>query len=432
MTRALVLALFLLPAVCHAGPYAWGPEERLTTNTTIGETGLNHGALTLDSWGRLTAAWAEQDGPNANFRIYSRTREVNGTWNPAELAVNFHAAYAGTTLGAKFPALVTLPGDTLLMVWHDYRVAGIDNLELFTKLRAPGAAWGDSATEVRLTTSQHPESGGDNSYLPSLALAAAGSVHAVWYDYRYDGDNAEILTKSRVNGGWDLTPGDAADANVSQNAGDSNFPAVAATADGSLHVAWRDNSSGGGFRIHYKRRTPGGTWTDAAVLSPPNAAADGVTLATAPDGTVVAAWSDPREGTKAVFTRERSPAGVWGPPRRVSPSGAGAEEPALAVTPGGRRVVAWQDARISIFNRQIFVQCAEAGAAWDSTGASDVQISLGGSGKSSRPTLRADAAGRVFVLWQDARHGKEEIYFRAATDVHVGVDGAPPRPALAA
>ncbi len=404
----------------------WGPEERLTTKGTVSETGLNHGALAMDSWGRLTAAWAEQDGPNSNFQINTRTRELGGVWGPDETAVVFNATYIGEGLGAKFPSLVTLPGDTLLMVWHDYRVAGINNLELFTKVRAGGEAWGDSTTETRLTTTAHPETDGDNSYLPNLVVAPDGTAHVAWYDFRYDGDNAEILFKSRTGGAWDTTPGDGPDENVSANPSDSNFPALASGPDGALHAAWRDNANGG-FRILYRHRPPGDAWSAPDTLSPPSAAADGVALDVAPDGTLVAVWADPREGTKAVYLRERTPGGVWGPPTRVSPAAVGAEEPDISVDPSGRRHVAWQDGRVSVFNRQVFYQSAAAGAGWDSTGAGDTQISFGVSGKSSRPTLHADGAGRVFVLWQDTRHTKEEIYFRAAQDPSTATSTVTPR-----
>jgi len=387
----------------------------------VAETGLNHGALAADSQGRVTVAWAEQDGPRANFQIYTQVREPGGFWQSPELAVAFDTSYAGSTLGAKFPALAHVADDSLLMVWHDYRVGGILNLELFTKIRGPGEAWGDSTGETRLTHSNHPETLGDNSYVPGLAVTPDGSAHTVWYDYRFEADHAEILFKSRVDGGWDLTPGDAPDTNLSINAGESHFPAITTGPDGSLHVAWRDDT-GGWFRIAYRSRNTGGVWSATEWLSPDGVTADGVALAVASDGAVIAVWSDTRTGSKAVYSRERaSGSGVWGPPMRVSPDGVGAEEPAVAVGPTGRRRVAWQDARVSVFNREIFHQAMDAGGVWDSTGVSDFQVSAG-SGKSSRPTLLAVGA-EAFVVWQDARHGAEEIYFRALSGDVTAVSG---------
>ncbi len=416
------------PASAHA--LEWGPEERITTAGTVSETGLNHGALAVDSWGRLTAAWAEQDGPNNNFRIYTRTREVTGAWGSLELAVDYLPSYVGTGLGAKFPALAYLAGDTLLMVWHDYRAAGIQNLELFTKVRPPGAAWGDSTSELRLTTSQHPETNGDNSYVPTVAVDTDGVAHVAWYDYRFDNDAGEILFKSREDGMWNVAPGDAPDLNVTANPGDSQFAALVAGPDGSLHLAWRDNTDGS-YRILYRERSAAGAWGAQVALSPPGVSADGATLAVASDGTVVAAWADARGGDKAVYLRERPAGGAWGPPRRVSPGGVGAEEPALAIDAEGRRHLTWQDARVSVFNREIFYQAIAAGSAWDSTGASDTRLS-DGSGKSSRPSMLTDRAGRVFVLWQDARHGNAEIYFRAEQGSTTATQDLHPPPAARA
>jgi hypothetical protein len=342
------------------------------------------------------------------------------------LAVDYLPTYVGTGLGAKFPALAYLTGDTLLMVWHDYRVAGIQNLELFTKVRPPGAAWGDSTSELRLTTSQHPETNGDNSYVPNVALDANGVAHVAWYDYRFDNDAGEILFKSRHNGAWEVTAGDEADRNISVNTGDSQFVALAAGPDGSLHAAWRDNSDGS-YRILYRERDAAGVWGSQVALSPPGVSADGATLAVADDGTVVAAWADARGGDKAVYSRERPAGGAWGSPWRVSPGGAGAEEPALSIDAEGRRHLAWQDARVSVFNREIFYQAIVAGSAWYSTGASDTRVS-DGSGKSSRPSMLVDRAGRVFLLWQDARHGNPEIYFAAGQEMTTGLDQPAPRP----
>jgi hypothetical protein len=107
----------------------------------------------------------------------------------------------------------------------------------------------------------------------------------------------------------------------------------------------------------------------------------------------------------------------------------GAEEPAAAVGPDGRRHLAWHDARVSLFNREVFHQETAAGATWDSTGASDTRLS-DGSGRSARPTILVDDLARVFVLWQDERHGPAEIYFRASATATATEPTPAPRVAL--
>ena len=331
----------------------WGPEQRLTNNLTIAETGLNNGALAVSSMGAVTAAWAERDGPNNNFRIYTKTR-TGSLWQSQVLAVDFHDTYAGEVLGAKFPALVHVPGDSLVMVWHDYRVAGILNCELFTKTLPPGAAWGDSSSETRLTTSMHPETNGDNSLVPSLTLTPDGTAHVAWYDYRFDADYSEILFKSRTGGAWNLMPGDGPDTNVSNNSGESHFPSLVSGVDGVLHLAWRDNVLGS-YQILYASRTPAGTWSPPVPLSPPGVPASGVCLAVSGDNTLGAVWSDSRSGGAAVYYREL-PAGLsWSPPQRISPTNVGASTPVITIDSSGARHVVWDDARVSVFDRNIFL-----------------------------------------------------------------------------
>jgi hypothetical protein len=268
--------------------------------------------------------------------------------------------------------------------------------------------------------------------MPNLALAPDGTAHLVWYDYRHDGNNAEILFKSRTGGAFDVAPGDGPDLNLSGNAGESHFPALAAGPDGTLHVAWRDDSTGS-FRIRYCQRSPEGIWGAGEWLTPEGVPADGVTLAAAPDGSLLAAWADARTGGKAIHTRMRSAAGPWGPTRRATPDTDGAEDPALARDPEGTWHLLWQDARISAFNREIFAQSSADGVTWDSTGATHTRLCDGG-GLSSRPTLLAGQDGMLFVVWQDARHGSAEIYFRAGFPSSVSVpdaDSGPVRPLFA-
>ena len=57
-----------------------------------------------------------------------------------------------------------------------------------------------ATADVRLTTTSHPETNGDNGYVPVPAASAGGDLHVVWYDYRYDGNAGEILAKDRPFG----------------------------------------------------------------------------------------------------------------------------------------------------------------------------------------------------------------------------------------
>ncbi len=418
-------ALALLMTFTWVAPASAATEVRLTSTSTDSETGLNHTPLCLDSQNRLHFVWAEQDGPRGNYQIHERVR-VNDQWQPSTLVVPYRAEFPGSLLGVKFPSLVRGAGDTLHLAWHDYRIDGINNAEIFYKKTCDNAPWDSSiVSEVRLTTSNHPETNGDNSYVPTLYADRSGVVHLAWYDFRFDGSAAEILYKVRRGGAWDTTPGDAPDLNVSNTAGDSQFPAMVVDVWGRVHVAWQDDSSGN-HRILYSIRT-----MDNGPFAAPEAVTTHAQAAVAPamtvDGTgrVTLAWVDARDGSRRIYTRRREWNGVWSPERAATPNGYNADEPALAADEFGQVHLAWHDTRISALNREVFLQSAPAGADFDATGARDVRVS-NGTGSSTRPSLLADPGGWLYVVWKDRRDGNNEIYFSEfalSSPVAVGEEG---------
>lgn len=414
--RGLTILAALLPplaateALAGAPLTTWGVEERLTQTTTDSETGLNHGAIAVDATGTVHVVWAEQDGPRGNYQVYTR-RHTAGAWGAAALVVPYRVESVGNLLGAKFPSLVCDRDDTLHLAWHDYRVAGINNAEIYYASCSASAAWDTSeAAELRLTTSQHPESGGDNSYVPTLTVDRHGDLDVVWYDFRYDGNAGEILTKRRRNDTWDTSPGDAADLTVAPSTGDSQFPAAVVDGWGHLHVAWQDDTAGN-LRIRYARRDavtgtfdPVQELTTAAQATAPALAVDGL-------GRIYAAWVDTRDGARRIYTRRRDPDGTWTMELPATPPGVNADEPALAVDAWGQAHLAWNDTRHGATNREILLQSIPPAGSWDDSGASDVRIS-NAAGSSTRASLATDGAGRVLIVWKDRRDGNNEIYAR--------------------
>jgi hypothetical protein len=421
-----------LSTVALAGAM-WGPEERVTTTTTDSETGFGHHPMVVDAAGTLHLAWSEQDGVRGNYQVRLARRAPGGAWSAPELVVPFRPEGVGSLLGAKYPSLAVGPGDTIHVAWHDYRHGGIQNCEIYYKAAAATAAWDTSAaSETRLTTTNHPETNGDNGYVPTLLADDDGTLHVTWYDFRFDGSAADIFTKSRRNGGWDTTPGDAADPRVAETPGDSQFPDAALDPWGGLHVVWQDDTAGN-WRILYARRPFRAPEFEAPVALTEHAfAATSPVVAIDGTGRVVVAWADAREGSRRIRARYRESNGPWSPDRPASPPGFAADEPALAVDGFGRAWLAWHDTRYGATNREILVQCAAAGADFDSTGAADVRVS-NATGNSTRPSLLSDPAGaRLFVAWRDRRDGNHELYLREAVlAAPVGVPDEAPRPPAA-
>jgi hypothetical protein len=231
-----------------------------------------------------------------------------------------------------------------------------------------------------------------------------------WYDYRYDGWNAEILTKSRpVAGNWDLTPGDAADDRVTNDGGHSELVDLAVDSSGDVHAVWRSVEAGG--RIRYARRdSDSGVWDAPFLVDGAATVVGGPALAVDADDRVHVVWPDGRDGGRALYTRTRAVGGTWSAEARLTDPGDGGDEPALDADDDGTLHLVFSDRRVSLLNAEIFHRSLAPGAAWDTTGASDLRISEA-SGSSARPSVDA-TGGVVSVMWRDARDGNREIYFR--------------------
>jgi hypothetical protein len=262
---------------------------------------------------------------------------------------------------------------------------------------------------VRLTTTDHPEVLGDNGYVPVPAAASDGALHVVWWDYRFDGDRAEILAKTRPAGGaWDLTPGDSADVRVTTDTDHSELPAIAVNAAGRLHAAWR--SIGAGASILYAERDAGGAWSSPADIDLGGLPQGAPALALDGTGAVHVVWPDARAGGRALFTRVRV-SGAWSPSvEGITAPAHGADEPSLASDEDGALHLVWSDARHGFFDREIFHRTKPLGAPWDTAAASDFRVSSA-DGNSTRPSVVAHGAV-VSIAWKDERSGNHDLWIR--------------------
>ena len=138
---------------------------------------------------------------------------------------------------------------------------------------------------------------GGESNQPTVAVAQDGSVYVAWSDN--SGGDEEIYVKRWNGGSWQAVgSGSASGGGISNNSGQSKWAAIAVAADGTPYVAWRDWSSGKG-QI-YVRRWNGSQWQEVGSGS---AAGGGISdssadsgrapsIAIGLDGTPYVAWRD--------------------------------------------------------------------------------------------------------------------------------------------
>jgi hypothetical protein len=411
----------------------WGPELPLLESPGVeSKVGFSNGAIAATTDGRVHIVWSEQDAErdgSLRHQIYAIEIDAGGDPGTAALIVPYPAAYPGQTgLGAKWPSLALTAAGGLALVWHDYRVDGINNAEIFFKERPPGTEWNpDPAADLRLTTTLHPETQGDNSLLPTIRRAPDGSLRVAWYDYRFDGSNAEIMSKARpADGEWDLTPGDSADERVTENSGNSVDPDLAFAADGTAHLLFSDNS-GDLYAIYHTWLAPGATgWSTPERLTPAGVLGRAPTIAAgAAGGAMVAAWEDGRDGATRIYSADLdTTGGTWSSARPVTPEGSSATAPALATGPGGGNPLVFCDRRTGALERVVWLQSRAPGGIWDPSGASDERVSLGSRGED--PEICAAPDGRLIVAWIDRRSDpRGDIWCRIRSAPPSGIGSGP-------
>lgn len=181
---------------------------------------------------------------------------------------------------------------------------------------------------------------------PTPAIRDDGEAVVVWTQEDGDGNVPVYLAARAPDGTWDVPSGPD----------DTFSPAIGRAAcatprygpDGALWVVWYQDV-GRGNQVFAAHRDPDGTWIEPGdqpiALSSERADALDPALATGPDGSIIAAWTERRPGEPWRIASRRRPAldgSPWGELEFLSEDdGDDALEPALAVGDHGRILAAW-------------------------------------------------------------------------------------------
>ncbi len=237
------------------------------------------------------------------------------------------------------------------------------------------------------------------------------------------GSEQQALADEPEGGRWaELGAGSATGGGISANDGYSQSPSLATGPGGTKIVAWADNEAGDSEI--YVRRWNGAIWAEMGSGSASGGGISGndgdsysPSLAIAPDGTVVVAWADESEDDVEIYVRRWNGA-AWVEMGSGSASGGGISDndgdswsPSLALGPDGMPIVAWDDE--SKDDGEIYVRRWN-GSSWVEMGsgsASGGGISMN-SGFSAYPSLAVNSYGTPIIAWEDDTGGDADIYIR--------------------
>ena len=376
----LAVALLSTLAPCaHAG---WCPDEQISYNT--GHSGLspsNAKCVAFDSSGMAHAVW--HDDTPGNYEImYLRFDSL--TVFPAEpRRLTWNAGIS------RDPGVALLSDSSVFATWtedSDNPVTVID----FARFFPDSAALADSGSV------------GGPLYACTNAAVAAGpdtSAHVVWI--QKTGLTYNVFYR-KWHFGWVGEP-----LNISQTSGNCSNPCVSLDGLGRVHTAWSDNVSGNN-EVYYRMFVEPAGWAAVTQVSMSYKIAWSPSVAADREGNVFVVWSDKRDGYFDIYFRRYLEGLGWGREKRVTSNLAVSANPSAAVDCDGNLHIVWEeyrDGNDEIYYRKI---TDSDGPGWDPVDTrltEDIYTSWD-------PSVVADCAGNVHVLWADNRSSNFEIYYK--------------------
>jgi hypothetical protein len=412
------------PAIATAITTTWLPAQQLSGTSENGYSPV----IAADAQGTALAVWEGYDG--TNYRIEARSRPPGGSFSTPQflsaagataqspsvafdsqgnaMAVwsrNGIVEYATRPPGGVFGAGQALSsggedseqpkvvfdsqGDAIVL-WESRVVAGMGmTIWIRDAVRPAGGSFGSA----KLLDTRSSSSIMDFIGFGSLGLAAdgQGNVHAVW---AFDEMNTSFMTMDSSYIEAASAPAGSPLGGATQLASAMSFmsminrvdsPVVAADPQGDALVLWDSNVGGMTETVDAKIRVAGGTFE----TNPETVSGNGLLPQVAFDrhGNAIAVFQGPVSGTVTAQDVLRPAGGGFGSPQSLDP-GVMSYSPAVAVTPTGEAIAAWQEANT------LEAAVRPAGASFGMP----APISASG-GNPSGESLATDGQGDAVAIW---------------------------------
>ncbi len=406
--------LFLITLLPLAAIQAdWIPPQAVSA---IGQIALAP-QIATDPLGNTVAIWYAFDG--VNYAVFSATQISGG----AEWSLPVRLSEAGQD--AYFPAISVDALGNAVGVWFHYNGS---HYSIKAATLPLGGHW-SSSSEI--------SSYGADAYNPQVATDSLGNAVAVWF--QFDGSQYSVQSAFLPHGGYWSTP-----ANVSNFGVDATYPVVGIDGLGNAYAAW-NQYDGTNYTIETASLPFRGSWSYPTTVSNTGSNAYNPQIAVNGPGDVVVSWYY-YDGVNYIIQAAAQPfRGNWSTPANLSDNGENASAAAIGIDSSGNAIAVWQ-----IYNgTNYIIQSAHLpfGGAWSSpenistfgVDAYDPAIAVNSSGdavavwyaydgtnyvvkgatraagtswslvielsdaceNADRPQVAIDAAGEVFVVWQD-------------------------------
>jgi hypothetical protein len=238
-----------------------------------------------------------------------------------------------------------------------------------------------------------------NAQDPQVAVDASGTAVAVWQ--QSDGARYNVWANRYVAGwGWGT-----ATLIETDNAGDAQYPQVAADASGNAMAVW-SQYDGARNNIWANRYVAGSGWGTAALIETDNAGnAFDPQVAVDGSGNAVAVWYQ-HDGTRFNVWANRFVSGSgWGTAALIETDNAGnAAGTQVAVDGTGNAVAVWRQWDGTRYN--IWANLYAAGSGWETASL----IETDNAGDAYSPQVAVDRSGNAVAAWHQSDGTRNNIW----------------------
>ena len=341
----------------------WSAAQDLSSNCF----GAHSVRLAVNAAGRAVVVWECSKG--GNTIVQASTRAAGRSWS---------APHDLSALGqdAHVPQVALGRAGDALAVWA--RSNGTDVI-VQAALQRPNGAW---------LPPEDVSGPGLDVDRPDVALDAHGNGVAVWQSS--DGYNSVIRAATRSAAGSWSTP------QALSSGGYSERPQVRVDSAGDAVAVWSFNATG--WRVQAAVRRAGAGWAPAETLSGAGADALLPQVAVNPSGNAVAAWLSFDGRTNVIQSTTRSRDVAWSAVQDISPRSPDLGSPQLALDAAGNAVAVWRG--LSSSRERIQAVRHPARGAWSAPRL----ISPAGA-DADLPDIALDAAGNGAAIWQSGNGG---------------------------
>jgi hypothetical protein len=261
----------------------------------------------------------------------------------------------------------------------------------------------------------------EDSFFPRIVVAKAENnsddLVAVWETISGTGASTQtnIYLQRSLDGGATWL---ASDLRVNSTAGVAETPAIATDGAGHVYIVWRDQRAGGSEVYGATYDTATGVLSANVALSDGNAAEQIVVTAASGTGNAYVAWTDLRAAKKAIRMNRTSNTGQAflsdGVLVNTDSTFADAGRPDVTAV-GSRVAIAWEDTRSGKSDIRVKVS-SNAGVTFPASSARADLGDVAGVSSASAPRLALGTGQTLFVVWEDERNGKKDIYVNHSFD----------------